>query len=85
MDQLHARNDANKPYSCCEALCKVTTGWYCLCGATRKSEMDKFGIGVVLYFRFIKYLACFFLIASILSIPSLYFAIECELFQILLC
>jgi len=75
MSEVHARNKNFEPYTCSEACCE-TTGWYCGFGTTKKSSIDQYGVAVVQYFRFLKYLAGFFFIASILSIPVLYFAVK---------
>ena len=67
--------DKGEYYSCCEACCTVTTGFH-FCGeTTRRSDLEKYGVGIVLYFKFVKYLIFFFVIFSILSIPSLYYCI----------
>jgi hypothetical protein len=75
MNEVHARNKNFEPYTCGEACCEQT-GWYCCFGTTKKSPIDQYGVAVVHYFRFLKYLAGFFFIASILSIPVLYFAVK---------
>jgi len=72
----HARTKFGKPYSCTEACCQFQTGSHCLFNTTEESDLDKFGVGMVLYFRFLKYLIAFFFIFAILSAPSLYFAIR---------
>jgi len=61
-----------KPYDCNET-CKFTTGWHYFLETSASSELDKFGAGMVLYFRFLKYITIFFFIFALLSIPSLYY------------
>ena len=75
-DETHARNKYKKPYSCYDACCGFTTGWHNGLTTTSESDMDKFGVGMVLYFRFVKYLGCFFFIFTLLSFPALFFTIS---------
>lgn len=64
-----------KPYGC-KDTCNLTTGRHSLCGSTsNNSQADKFGIGVVLYFRFVKLLAIYFFIFMLLEIPALILSI----------
>lgn len=76
LDDTHARNRDRKPYSLSEVCCSVTTGWHKCLDSTKKSELDKFGVGIVHYFRFIKYFGLFFFLATIMSIPSLFFTTQ---------
>ena len=73
IDATHPRNKHKKPYSCYESCLDFNTGWHKFTTTTPKSDLDKFGIGMVLYFRFLKYLAIFFFIFTLLSIPALYY------------
>jgi len=75
MDEVHARNKNYEPYTCGEACCEPT-GWHCCFGTTPKSPIDKYGVAMVHYFRLLKYLIGFFFLASVLSIPVLYFAVK---------
>ena len=36
----------------------------------RQSDLSEYGVGIVLYFQFLKYLAALFLLLTILSLPS---------------
>ena len=75
MSEVHARNKNFEPYTCGQACCEQT-GWHCCFGTSKESPIDKYGVAMVHYFRFLKYLIGFFFIATILSIPVLYFAIK---------
>jgi len=72
----HARTKFGKPYTCTEVCCQFHTGSHCLFNTSEESDLDKFGVGMVLYFRFLKFLLFFFLIFSVLSAPALYFTIK---------
>jgi hypothetical protein len=76
--RTHPRNKREKGYSCGEA-CGYTTGWHACCGTSKKSDLDQFGVGVVLYFRFVKYMIGFFFLFSLLQLPALYFSIQSSL------
>lgn len=76
MDIQHPRNIDNKPYGLCEAVLDFDTGYHC-CGKTSSNpDTGKMGmgVGITLYFKFLKYLICFFLLFTIISIPSIYFS-----------
>lgn len=70
-----------KSYNCNDIFCadkNQKTGWN-FCGMTSKtSVMDELGLGVTLYFKFIKYLIWMFVLFSILSIPSFIFSTTCN-------
>ena len=51
--------------------CSALTGWHCCCRRSRHTHLADFGVGVVLYFKFLKSLLWIFLVMSVLSIPSL--------------
>jgi hypothetical protein len=71
----HPKNEHNNFYECGEACC-VDSGFHCCCKTTEKSHFDKFGVGVSLYFKFMKYLMGFFLIFTIISLPIMYFSVR---------
>ena len=55
-------------------LCKTKTGYHGTCKRERRrSDFEDYGVGSVLYFQFIKYMGCQFLIMSILAIPAMLF------------
>ncbi len=68
--------DKGEYYTCCEACCLVNTGYHCFGETTDRSDLEKYGVGMVLYFKFLKYLIFYFVIFAILSIPSLYYCIS---------
>ena len=45
----------------------------CCSKAARESEFEKFGVGITVYFKFLKYMACIFFLLTILSLPSMVF------------
>ena len=53
-------------YSCCG----TSTGWYCLCKSLRKADIRELGIGMSIYFKFLKYMMCVFFFLTVLSIPT---------------
>ena len=67
--------DRGDYYTCCEACFTINTGYHCCGETTDRSDLEKYGVGIVLYFKFVKYLIFYFFIFAILSIPSLYYSI----------
>jgi hypothetical protein len=49
------------------------TGWVWCTRAWRESEFSPYGVGVTLYFQFLKFLATIFAIQMILSVPAFLF------------
>lgn len=74
VNENHARNSSSQRYKCSEACCDVHTGYHCCCGTSKNTEFEKFGVGINLYFKFLKYMMHFFILFLILSIPSFYFS-----------
>lgn len=72
----HATNIHNQKYKAVEVCCYADAGSHFCCGTSKKSEFQKFGVGITLYFKYIKYLICFYLLFMILSLPILYLNIE---------
>lgn len=52
------------------SLC-VNTGWFCGCGKCKKSKLTELGIGMIVYFKFLKALVVSFLVISLFNIPLL--------------
>lgn len=71
----HWRNQ-NKPYSCAEACCDVNTGYHFCCFTSKSTDIEKMGVGISLYFKFIKYLMGYFFLFIILSIPSIFLSYQ---------
>jgi len=74
LNQEHPRNADGKPYGLYESIFDVDTGYH-FCGDTSiNTDTGTMGIGISLYFKFLKYLICMFLLFTVLSIPSIYFS-----------
>jgi hypothetical protein len=74
LGKLHAKRDDGKDYGCCEAWCDVDPGCH-FCGwSTEAADLDKYGIGVMLYFKFLKYLIGWYVIFLLFAAPSIYFS-----------
>mmetsp|Transcript_2180 Transcript_2180/g.3244 ORF Transcript_2180/g.3244 Transcript_2180/m.3244 type:complete len:222 (+) Transcript_2180:708-1373(+) len=51
-------------------ICSTSSGWpHCKKGM-RKSDFREYGVGIVLYFQFLKFVICFLFIFTVLSIPN---------------
>lgn len=46
------------------------TGWAHCQKRMRASELKEYGVGIVLYFQFIKYLGCMLLLCTLISTPN---------------
>lgn len=78
MDLHHPRNREGKPYS----YFGTHTGRHCpdlgrignllFCGTGPESELARYGAGISLYFKWLKWLSCMFLFLSIIVTPQLY-------------
>jgi hypothetical protein len=81
LDRTHPRTKKGDPYKCCEACCSFETGANCFCSTTKNKDVDKFGLGVSLYFKFLKSTLWFlFIVIAMNSI--LYFVYNRSKFQI---
>lgn len=75
INNTHARKDINglkKPYLYKDICCKTRTGSNCCGGTSANSSMDRYGVGVTLYFKFVKTMATMFAIFSLCSLPITY-------------
>lgn len=61
----HAIKEDRTNYTCRDVY-KTTTGKHFFNKSTEKSDIDKFGVGIVLYFRFLKMLLLYFFIFTLL-------------------
>lgn len=53
-------------------LCSTRAGWHSCCfKSVRSSDFAPFGVGIVAYFQFMKYMACIFFLMTVLSIPTM--------------
>jgi hypothetical protein len=49
----HPRTNKGEKYSCCGACC-FEVGNNCLCSPSKNQDVDRLGLGVSLYFKFLK-------------------------------
>ena len=54
-------------------ICSTRTGWHCCCPKFRQSDFAAYGMGVTIYFQFLKYQACLFALMALISVPSMIF------------
>ena len=53
-------------------ICGTRTGNFACCKSVRKSDLADYGVGVVFYFQFLKYMACLYFVMAVLSIPAMF-------------
>ena len=53
--RTHPVNKKNEFYSCGDVCC-LSSGYHKIFNSTKESEFNKFGVGISLYFKFVKYL-----------------------------
>jgi len=79
MKQSIQAKNVTKPdgslFTCWQACCKFSPGYHTLTSSSLESDATRFGVGITLYFKFIKHLIYFFIIAILLSVPALCFYI----------
>ena len=71
--EKHPCKDDGTPYLFKDITSNVNVGYHKLFTSSKSSDLEKFGVGIVLYFKYIKYLIVFFLIYSIIAVPSIWF------------
>ena len=54
-------------------ICSTRTGWHCCRPKVRQSDLKDYGMGMVIYFQFLKYMATLYCLSTIISIPSMIF------------
>lgn len=55
-------------------MCGTKTGSHSCCSRkSRESELAEYGVGSVLYFQFLKYMACLFIVMLVLAVPAMLF------------
>jgi len=69
--ESHPVNRSKERYKLKE-VCTLDTGMHCCRGTSEVSDIDKYGSGITLYFRFLKQITILFAILLISAIPSLY-------------
>lgn len=72
--KTHARKPDGSPFSCWDVCCRVSTGTHLCCYTSKQCDIEKFGIGMAVYFRFVKHLIFYFILYSIFAVPSIYFS-----------
>ena len=64
----HTENNQNKPYTCSQACCKINTGNNRCCFTQSRSDLDKYGLGVPLYFKFLKTTILYLILFLLLNV-----------------
>jgi len=54
-------------------ICGTSTGNHLCCKVFRKTDIANYGVGVVLYFQFLRHLVLTFFIMSLMSVPAYIF------------
>ncbi len=54
-------------------LFSTNTGWHCRGKKWRKSDIRELGVGISIYFKFLKFMMCLFLWFTFLSLPAYFF------------
>ena len=54
-------------------VCGTQTGISCCGKASRKTDLANYGVGIALYFQFLKYIAWLLFVTSLLSLPAYIF------------
>jgi len=70
MSEVHSRQPNGSKYNCDDVCCDFETGSHYLFSSSEKTDLTKFGVGIVLYFKFVKHLIFFFFIFLLLSVPA---------------
>ncbi|CAD8179160.1 unnamed protein product [Paramecium octaurelia] len=72
--KIHKKEKQNK--KCCEVCClPIGSHTFCCGSQNTRPHFKQFGVGINLYFRFLKKLGYYFIIFTILSIPQLFFSV----------
>ncbi|CAD8102547.1 unnamed protein product [Paramecium sonneborni] len=73
--KIHEKQKNQK--QCCK-ICCLSTGSHTFCCNSEKTQEDfiQFGVGINLYFRFLKKIGIYFIIFTLLSIPQLFFSLQ---------
>jgi len=73
--ETHATKGNGDFYNCKEVCYKFKPGQHYLLKSSENSELTKFGVGILLYFKFIKQLILYFGLFCLISIPAYIFYI----------
>lgn len=82
IEETHWFKSDGLGYGCCDACFDVDTGYHFCCMTSYKTDLERMGVGISLYFRFLKYLGGFFFLFMVLSIPSIFFSVEGKIYKI---
>lgn len=71
MNEAHPRKYTKEEGYIEWPICSTNFGQFSNRNKNRVTAMSEYGAGIVLYFQFMKYMICLFVLLSILSIPSI--------------
>lgn len=69
-DNRHPRKVNKNGTKANHSWCCARTGWHCSCKTWRDSDIRDLGVGISVYFKFLKYMMLLFLWFGFLSIPA---------------
>lgn len=75
LKKIHSTNKNDEYYSFKEACCSEG-GYHYSCTSSEAGEFSKFGMGIALYFKYLRWLYWFFGLFTILSLPIVYINIQ---------
>jgi len=73
--QNHATRADGEYYKCADVCCDFEPGSHYCISSSEKSDLTKFGVGILLYFKYLKHLMFFFFLFILLSVPALVFSV----------
>jgi hypothetical protein len=77
----HPYRKDGKQFSCGDVFCNTTPGNHRLLSSSEKGDFDIFGVGIVLYFKFMKLMILLFFLFTLFSIPAYLFYISGYLYN----
>ena len=79
-DDGHVLSTRREPFS----VCGTNTGSHCPC-CHRGSDLGSLGLGMQLYFKFMKHVALVFFIMALISLPTLLVYVLCDVLCAMFC
>ncbi|CAD8188725.1 unnamed protein product [Paramecium pentaurelia] len=76
LKSTHPTDVDDKLYDCTNCY-DVDVGFNCCCSTEFQSDINQYGAGITIYFRFLKQIILYFLLFALLSIPQLMFSLSC--------
>ncbi|CAD8090541.1 unnamed protein product [Paramecium sonneborni] len=76
LKSTHPTDPDDKFYDCSNCY-DVDVGFNCCCSTEFQSDINQYGAGITIYFRFLKQIILYFLLFAIMSIPQLIFSLSC--------